>query len=177
MNPKPCFCAVLLVLLLVSACASGGTVSVSGTYTSVLDGSDGSFTRPDTSGLMLAGITAYYEVMPFRVTASGMYTLTMLQASFSDGGTDGFFVLYQGTFNPLNPIVNVISVNDDQPSTTLPLITATLNPGVDYVLVTTTYGSSITGAYTNSLTGPGSIVFSAPPVFQPNPPPIYDTFR
>ena len=71
---------------------------------------------------------------------AGSYTFT--GTGRSPGTLDPFLALYVGTFDPLNPTVNLVGCNDDvNPGVNqLPRFTSDLDAGTTYTVVTTIYG-------------------------------------
>lgn len=105
-----------------------------------------------------AGLTANYTSLDFQVSATGSYTFTMAATTAYDGM--GYIVI-----NPFNPGVCgsgtwVVGDDDSGPTTYEPQMSATLNAGVTYTLISTLYaGSSITltNTFQWNVTGPGTI--------------------
>lgn len=105
-----------------------------------------------------AGLTANYTSLDFQVSATGSYTFTMAATTAYDGM--GYIVI-----NPFNPGVCgsgtwVVGDDDSGPTTFEPQMSATLNAGVTYTLISTLYaGSSITltNTFQWDVTGPGTI--------------------
>jgi hypothetical protein len=105
-----------------------------------------------------AGLTANYTSLDFQVSATGSYTFTMAATTAYDGM--GYIVI-----NPFNPGVCgsgtwVVGDDDSGPTTFEPQMSATLNAGVTYTLISTLYaGSSITltNTFQWNVTGPGTI--------------------
>jgi len=128
-----------------------GTTTYSATVTAAP-----TFNRP-TSCTTLSGVgTAVgFHVQQFTVSASGSYTAGMTASTFSDA--DGFAIIYQNAFTPATPLVNCVALDDDAGPGNFPLVTATLNAGTQYFLVTTTFANGVTGDFTNTLDGPGTV--------------------
>lgn len=152
---------MLLLTFAFASVALAGSVSWSGS----LDTSDGSFDGYLAVFGGSSGTTQYYEVQFFTVDAGGVYQIRMDSASFSSCTDDGMFALYQGSFAPSNPTANRIASNDDFVGV-LPGLDVNLAAGT-YILVTTTFCNSDTGAYTNSISGPGNISLSTTDTFNP----------
>ncbi|NHM06534.1 T9SS type A sorting domain-containing protein [Flavobacterium sp. CYK-4] len=104
------------------------------------------------------GLTANYTSMDFQVSATGFYTFTMAATTAYDGM--GYIVI-----NPFNPGYCgsgtwIVGDDDSGPTTYEPMMSATLNAGVTYTLISTLYsGSSITltNTFQWNVTGPGTI--------------------
>ncbi len=83
----------------------------------------------------------YYHVFQFSVSTAGNYTLNNCSPS-----VDAHAALYQNTFDPTNPCgnSNFIVANDDGSALSCgsdPQLQATLQPGITYYIVTTTWSS------------------------------------
>ena len=113
-----------------------------------LSTTDATITRvaSTTSCLLTAGTSHYVDVFRFQVTQAGSYTFNNCATSM-----DAYAVLFSGGFNPAAPCASTFIVGNDDASnrgcTSDPQITATLSPGIDYYLITTSYSASITGSY------------------------------
>ncbi len=89
--------------------------------------------------------------------------------SFADDGGgqlfagDGYGHLYQGSFDPTNPCTNILDINDDSNGGSDFLISENLTAGTTYVLVVTTFDIDVTGDYTVSLSGPGTVILGGAP--------------
>lgn len=118
-----------------------------------LDSGDGTFNRPNTGAppttLSTTGTSVFYEVNPFFVTADGTYSLEQGNSTFDD-----FMVLYGGSFDPLNPLANVIEADDDDGDGLNSLISRPLVAGVQYYLVNTSFGNNAVGTYDVIVTNP-----------------------
>ncbi|HRO07218.1 MAG TPA: GEVED domain-containing protein, partial [Saprospiraceae bacterium] len=69
----------------------------------------------------------YYDVTEFQVSATGSYTFSAVVIN------DSYEYIYENSFDPNNPCVNIVAQNDS------PIMTATLTAGVKYYYVYTTY--------------------------------------
>ena len=107
----------------------------------VLTTSSPVFSRSRISG------SYYYEAYSFVAPTSGIATFETTDALFSDGENDTYLHLYQTSFNPANPNTNLIAYDDDSGLGVLSLISQTLTAGTTYIIVATTYSSSVTGTY------------------------------
>lgn len=145
------------------ALATAGLSHGQAFYSSHLDTSDLRFDR--TGG---SNPDWYYEVVPFWVSQTGSYVMEMssFQQTF-----DTFLHLYQGTFNPNLPLNNLLNFDDDYTGalTVLPgpfsgtglsnngtgsggvqptsRIVQTLQAGVQYWSVQTSWNTFATGTY------------------------------
>lgn len=105
------------------------------------------------SGLSGVGTAVRYQTLAFSVTASGSYDFL----SSTTGGWDNFTFLYGPSFNPASALVNGLAGNDDFGGLTSSGFTAALTAGASYVFVTTGFANTDFGAYSNSITGPGTV--------------------
>ena len=132
-----------------------------------------SFTRPSiaTTGnieppnISAGNQTAYYATRCFSPTVSGSYTIETTQASLtkSDGTTetnpDPMLFLYS-SFDPTQPLSNVIVANDDinSGSNRLSRISNySLTQGTVYTIVVTTWNPGSTGTVSFSVSGSDSV--------------------
>ncbi|MEC4004765.1 hypothetical protein OX283_008855 [Flavobacterium sp. SUN052] len=161
----------------ISASASCGTVgtnvAIGNTFnTGALATTDATWIR-NTGGTTCgatAGTTNYLDVFSFTVSTSGSYTFDLCT---SGAEWDSHASLYQNAFSAANPCgtpTNFIVADDDgNPSAGCILdsrITATLNPGITYYLVTTSFSAAVTGGYQwNYTTGPSgaTLIYGASP--------------
>jgi hypothetical protein len=99
------------------------------------------------------GTAVPFQTIQFTLSVAGSYT-------FQNTGTnpvnwDNFTFLYQGSFNPSAPLMNVLVGNDDNTTIGLSGFTRTLNAGVNYFFVTTGFANSDAGSYSLTISGPG----------------------
>ncbi len=101
----------------------------------------------------------YYRALPFTVSVTGTYVMEMTAGNFTVGTTsdDGHYALYQTSFNPASPLTNAIDAMDDGGVGSLPKMTDNLTAGTQYILISTTYFSGMTGTFTDRISGPGTI--------------------
>lgn len=135
--------------LLTSGIAEAGIITFSGNTTG-----QPTWQRA-TSGyppLGLSGATPPYEAWLFTVDLAGSY-----QMETTAGGFDTYLHLYQNSFNPTSQLTNILAGNDDGGVGLLSLITYSLNPGTQYILVVSGFASSSFGPYTAEIRGPGNI--------------------
>ncbi|MBB3224720.1 DUF4214 domain-containing protein [Pseudoduganella umbonata] len=120
-----------------------------------------------------------YTTQILTPTVSGAYTLTVDSAVdlWTDAGVgdlrhDTQIWLYDTTFDPQNPLVNIIAANEDidfkddngDPVNWLSqLPNMALVAGHTYVLVVTTYSADATGAANFSAIGPGELILGELP--------------
>lgn len=123
------------------------------------------FERPFTIGdgtsgscsLSSSGSAAQYHTQDIEVGAAGSYRIE------SDQDYDGYLHVYEDSFIPADPCVNLIALNDDAGAGSL-IESVTLSDAVTYTVVTSGFGNSDAGNFTNTITGPGAIsLIGAPP--------------
>lgn len=143
--------SVVLAAALVAAGAQaadfvyGGDTTGSPTYHRALAG---------FSGLSGVGTDVAYDTLAFTVTASGSYDFTSVAE-----GWDNFLFLYSPSFDPGAALANGVIGNDDFPGVGVSGFSGVaLAAGASYVLVTTGFGNSDLGSYTNTISGIGSVV-------------------
>lgn len=153
-------CVVALVIFVLPVMA--GTTSYSG----ALSNTDPQFTRVTTPAWSTPGCaglagtsTYYYDVQPFYVDATGTYDLDMLASSTFDT----YNILYLGSFDPSNAMLNCVNASDDADGSTRGRINTTLTAGVQYFHVVSSFSTNMTGTYHVSMTGPGNIILGLAP--------------
>ena len=140
-----------------------GSSNVESTYTGTTDGGP-LFNRPNdvgngTSGsctLSGTGTAVNYDAESFVVSASGDYDVLATWDGF-----DGYLLIYREAFDPDDPCLNLIGLNDDFNGTALSFIgDLTLSETDTYVAVATSFGNGSAGGYTLTFTGPGTVSFA-----------------
>ena len=120
---------------------------------------------PPPSGV---GTAVPYHVQYFKVTESASFAIQ--SASTVPAGWDNYTFLYDTTFNAVTPFANVLIGNDDNPVIGLSGFTINLTAGNFYALVTTGFGNTDEGSFTNTIqggsAGPGVIILGIP---EPSP--------
>lgn len=124
------------------------------------------WTRPSENGNLppidLFDI-ANYQSQPFYVDVNGSYNFFSL--AVSPANWDNYLFLYQNSFDPLNPLSNVIIGNDDFPITGRSGFNGvSLTTNTQYYLVTTGYDATQFGTYDNSISGLGIVTAGTLPV-------------
>ncbi|RVT48975.1 PEP-CTERM sorting domain-containing protein [Rubrivivax albus] len=108
----------------------------------------------DFSGLSGIGSNVAYDTLAFTVTDSGDYAFLSVAS-----GWDNFLFLYSPSFDPGAALSNGVAGNDDFPNVGVSgFDNVALTAGVSYVLVTTGFGNSDFGDYTNTISGIGNVV-------------------
>lgn len=105
----------------------------------------------DCSGLSSSGNGVAYVATPFQVSAAGNYEI------FSQQSFDGFIFVYTPSFDPANALTNCVIGGDDFSGTGDSQIVTALNPGTNYVLVSTAFTAGDVGTLENTITGPGTV--------------------
>ncbi|MEH2330050.1 hypothetical protein [Nostoc sp.] len=145
--------------------SQASTISYSGDTTNTP-----TFNRPQTEGfeggtnpptsLSSNGTAVPYYSQPFFVDTTGSYNVVGSQAFL------GIQFLYQNSFNPTTPLVNLLSGNDPFPDEgTSGFSGLSLTANNQYFLVTTGFDNSNNsfGNFTNTITGPGNITLVPEP--------------
>ncbi|CAF3746296.1 unnamed protein product [Adineta steineri] len=96
----------------------------------------------------------YYEAIKINVSVAGNYTIV------SSSSIDTYGFLFNNSFDPLNPIRNLLLYDDDSGGNQQFELTYFLQPLVNYVVVTSTYIQYQTGTFSLIATGPGVINFT-----------------
>jgi hypothetical protein len=89
----------------------------------------------------------YYESIQVKVIETGYYTF------LSDSTMDTYGYIYKDKFDPLNPLENLLSINDDGGSYFQFRLDIRLVVDMTYVLVVTTYDSRRTGEFSITVSG------------------------
>jgi hypothetical protein len=140
---------------LVYNCSSDGMISpiastnkTASNYSSALTTDDKIYMRPETTTS-----DYYYEAIQIVAGRSGIYDIM----SVSNMDTLGY--LYEGAFDASNPSSNLYKYNDDSGGNSQFKLSAYLQAGVPYILVISTFGSSVTGPFSIVTTGPDSVEY------------------
>ena len=96
-----------------------------------------------------------YKAIRVMVQTTGRYHFTS-RSSF-----DSYGCFYDGSFNPLNPSMNLVTTNDDGGGNAQFQINRSLQPGYTYILVVTTFRTNIIGSFTIKANGPASIYMTS----------------
>jgi Putative Ig domain len=122
-----------------------------------------SYNHPNAAGTALSGQVVDFQAMALHVSTDDIYTMTNESNSFSaPSAGDGFFALYQTSFNPNNPLNNLVAANDNAGGSLglQPQITQELVPGTSYFLVTSPATGGSTGSFINQISSPGTGTFT-----------------
>jgi hypothetical protein len=141
--------AALATLTVLGTPANAATVVTSGSLTNA----DPVFNSPNEGNPPTTIAIGNYSFDAYRFTLSsnGSYALTAASTAF-----DTYLGLYQGAFDPKNPLLNALEYNDDSAGSLNSLISRSLTTGVNYFAVVTSFATGATGAYTLSVSGPGT---------------------
>ena len=113
------------------------------------------FSNPPTAIAGPGGAMVSYSTFSFNVTAPDSY---VFQSTATSANFDNFTVLYQNSFNPADSVANAIIANDDNPSIGLSGFTTSLNPGINYFLITTGFQNTDAGTFSNTIAGTGNVL-------------------
>lgn len=138
-----CCMNILLLLFIV-----GSSTALSTTVSSTLTSASQSFVRNGASG-----ISYFYDAYEVTVPSAATYIFNCASGT----ALDTYGSLYSFPFFPQSAAVNLITSNDQGAGNDQFRITASLQPGVTYVLVATTYVASATGSYSITSSGPEMI--------------------
>ncbi len=102
-----------------------------------------------------------YVSTPFSVTLGGTYVF--VSQTTVPVIWDNFTLLYQGSFDAASPLANVLLGDDDFTNTAgMSGFTSVLTAGTSYFFITTGFGNSDDGAFSNSIIGPGRVILPGP---------------
>ncbi|CAF1075071.1 unnamed protein product [Rotaria sordida] len=122
--------------------------SVSSSYAGTLSSSSPVFIQPYS----FFDDYSYFQAIQVTISTAGMYTFT------SDSNIDTVGYIYGTSFDPSNPLVNLITDDDDSGDSDYQFsIDVNLQSGRTYILVVTTHGEYVRGDYSISVTGPASV--------------------
>ena len=122
------------------------------------------FNRPVENGssapteLSTFGTAVPYLSYQFQAGSSAAYNFDVTSAGF-----DSYLVLYQGTFDPSNPLNNALRANDDVNNDSRSFFTQNLTGGTSYTLVVTGFDNDAFGAFTAQITGPSYAIATPEP--------------
>jgi hypothetical protein len=134
--------------------ATAATVVVNGSLTAT----DPVFNSPSEGNPPTSvDVGAYtYDAYRFTVNTAGTYAISAASTAF-----DTYLGLYQGAFNPQQPLANALQYDDDSGSGTGSLISRNLSSGIQYFALVTSFAPSSRGNYSLSIAGPGTATISA----------------
>ena len=120
-------------------------------YSSALETSSPWYIRPGMSG---SSSTYYYEAMQVKVMETATYIF------HSNSIIDTYGYIYKDSFNPCNPVLNLISQDDDSGAKMDFQLTSFLQASTTYILVVTTYIKDVTGNFSILVSVPNNVNFS-----------------
>ncbi|MFI4916350.1 MAG: GC-type dockerin domain-anchored protein [Phycisphaerales bacterium JB060] len=130
------------------------------------DTTDGDrFNRPSSlTSLSSFATDVAFEAIEIEVTQTGLYTILSDQENFGFEW-DGYLLVYETSFDPANPLDNLLDLNDDYFGSMLPgtgvgysgLENITLTEGVSYFIVTTGFANDDAGPYQTQAFGVGGV--------------------
>ncbi|OHE08984.1 MAG: hypothetical protein A2513_03130 [Sulfurimonas sp. RIFOXYD12_FULL_33_39] len=109
----------------------------------------------DITGLY--GAQFQYFTRNVTPSADGTFTFNVTAAEFSDT----FLLLYDGSFDPANPLTNLILAQDDTAADLWSNFSYGLTNGHTYVLVLTSFSTTATGTLTVNVSGPSAVTVAA----------------
>lgn len=155
-NTLPSALNALLIVAALMVFAATTTKADTVTFTGNTTGAP-TFNRPlagtPPTGLSGVGTNVNYVITRFLVSQGGSYSF------LSTAAYDNFTILYANAFNPAAPLLNAIVANDDITLTTSGF-TTTLNQGVIYFFVNTSFSNGVAGTFTSTISGPGIITLN-----------------
>jgi hypothetical protein len=161
---RSCAAAALLVAVTASiahAQVFAGTTVGGPTWTRPVQGS------PPVPPLSGVGTATRYQALTFTVSASGSYNF--LSTATNPVNWDNYTFLYVNSFNSNSAFTNLLRGNDDFPTIGLSgFNNVALTAGLNYIFVTTGFGNDDAGAYSLSISGPGTATL-APTNVVPEP--------
>ena len=98
----------------------------------------------------------YYQSIELNVNQSGLYQIINDSPIFLYG------YLYNNSFDPNNPSINLITFDHDTPSNPNFSFSSDLNANNRYILVITTVNPSRTGSFFLTISGAGETTFTTP---------------
>lgn len=134
------------------------------TYTGSTTGGP-TFDRPleDFTELSAFGAGVSYSTLEFSVDVTGDYSFATLglpvDLALPENTFDTFVLLYEGTFNPAEPLDGGVFANDDLqfPFINISGFTTTLTAGENYSYVVTSFDATTSGQFSTTIGGPGAV--------------------
>lgn len=112
------------------------------------------------------GTATPYSVFEFNVDATGTYDF--LSIATNPANWDNYLHLYRNSFNPSAQFTNVMNANDDFGAIGRSGFNGvSLTSGINYFLVTSGFGNTDFGAFSNTISGVGNISASSTAVPTP----------
>ena len=119
------------------------------------DTSTGLFFHRPLDARVLSGIATRvrFQALDFSVSRNGAYSFVVSSPSF-----DSYSVLYEGAFDPVNSLTNVLDANDDLAGPSVSGLLANLRQDRQYTFVTSGFTNDSAGPYTLTITSRGAIM-------------------
>ncbi|MGB5076044.1 MAG: PEPxxWA-CTERM sorting domain-containing protein [Sphingorhabdus sp.] len=105
-------------------------------------------------GLSNVGTAVPYKATSFTVDAAGNYVISLTALT---NGFDIYLHLYQNSFDPNNPLTNLLAGDDDSGVALNSSLNFGLATGTSYFAVASGYMNDDFGAYRLAITGPGNV--------------------
>jgi hypothetical protein len=152
--------AALSVATIISSPANAATVTTNGTLTA----NDPIFNSPNSGSppTTTASGSFAYDVFGFTINTAGIYNIAANSTAF-----DTYLGLYRDSFNSQTPLTNALQYDDDSGAGFNSLISRSLSTGTQYFAVVTSFAPAARGAYSLTLTGPGTATFGTGAVPEP----------
>ncbi len=121
------------------------TPAVQSLYSSALNTTSQTYSR----NCRTAGY--YYETIRMNVIENGNYSLVSISNIYTYG------YIYNGNFNPFNPLKNLVAQNDEGCRNGQFKIIVHLQANTSYILVVTTFDPNIIGPFSILVSGPNNV--------------------
>ena len=164
----------LLPVLAFIAFASAPAIADTVVFSGALTPSSPTFNRPTPTGGALSGQNVPYSLTQLTVNVSGLYIFQSAPLACPPAMPcfNAALRLYQGSFDPANPLLNLIAGSTMEGFGPTGLGT-TLQADAVYIFVTTSIGTPTyfngQAPFINNISGPGAIALSDPPAAVPEP--------
>jgi len=144
---------LLMLAIAESGMASAGYL----TFDAGLGSSGGAvFARPNNGSPSTIntdfGNSVFYNAFHFNTKASGTVTIWTLDTRlfYADNTPtqDTYLAVYKDSFDPAQPLLNLVAVDDDGGPHQNSYLQFTVDPDVMYWIVATTYSNGVFGSYT-----------------------------
>lgn len=146
----------LAAILAVALATPASAIVISGTTTGAPTFTRANQGAPPTSLTSFGDVA--YEATSFFVSQAGSYDFQT--GPGTSGGYDTFLHLYQGSFDPSAALSNVLIGNDDR-NFGYAGFTTNLLTGTNYIAVVSGFGTTSSGSYSLTITGPGDITLGS----------------
>lgn len=113
------------------------------------------------TALSAVGTDVPFQTILLTVSDDGLYDFRL--RSQEPEIYDPFLVLYANTFDPGNPLVDVLLANDDLDGSDAGFDAVSLSQGTIYIAVATGFENNHFGLYQLEVTGPGAVNFVPEP--------------